>query len=189
MGDFLKNAMRQWLYSVLFGEWQETPTAPPVGFLMVYADSDGLHWMSSNGEVNYLLSVQNLSANNPSGDTQFGVDGLDAAYQFLQFRDNALNMWSVGSDDDVKSGGNNGKDFVIKYHDNDGAVVGECLRIFRANATFHFQTPVLFGANVGFFGTSPTTKPTVTGSRGGNAALASLLTAGATLGLWIDSTT
>jgi hypothetical protein len=43
-------------------------------------------------------------------------------------------------------------------------------------------------ANVGFYGASPQTKPTVTGSRGGNAALASLLTALANLGLITDST-
>jgi len=45
------------------------------------------------------------------------------------------------------------------------------------------------GSNVGFFGTAPAVKPTVTGSRGGNAALASLLTGGASLGFWTDSTT
>ena len=43
------------------------------------------------------------------------------------------------------------------------------------------------GTYVGFFGTAPITKPTVTGSRGGNAALASLLTELANLGLITDS--
>lgn len=42
---------------------------------------------------------------------------------------------------------------------------------------------------VGFYGATAVTKPTVTGSRGGNAALASLLTQLATLGLITDSTT
>lgn len=41
---------------------------------------------------------------------------------------------------------------------------------------------------VGFYGTAPAAKPTVTGSRGGNAALASLLTQLASLGLVVDST-
>ncbi len=41
----------------------------------------------------------------------------------------------------------------------------------------------------GFFGTNPQPKPTITGSRAGNAALADLLTKGAALGLWTDSTT
>lgn len=42
-------------------------------------------------------------------------------------------------------------------------------------------------AMVGFFGTAPIVKPTVTGSRGGNAALADLLTELAALGLIVDS--
>ena len=45
-------------------------------------------------------------------------------------------------------------------------------------------------AGVGFFGTTPvTSRPTVTGSKGGNAALASLMTTLASLGLVTDSTT
>ena len=43
-------------------------------------------------------------------------------------------------------------------------------------------------ARLGFFGAAATTKPTVTGSRSANAALASLLTALANLGLVTDST-
>jgi hypothetical protein len=42
--------------------------------------------------------------------------------------------------------------------------------------------------NVGFYGTGAQAKPAVTGSRGGNAALASLLTQLAALGLITDST-
>lgn len=45
------------------------------------------------------------------------------------------------------------------------------------------------GTKAGFYNTTPQTKQTVTGSRGGNAALASLLTALATVGLITDSTT
>ncbi|MDX3637679.1 hypothetical protein PV728_47415 [Streptomyces europaeiscabiei] len=44
------------------------------------------------------------------------------------------------------------------------------------------------GTTLGFYGATATTKPSVTGSRGGNAALASLLTALATLGLITDGT-
>lgn len=42
---------------------------------------------------------------------------------------------------------------------------------------------------IGFLGANPLARPTVTGGRGGNAALASLLTALANLGLVTDSTT
>jgi hypothetical protein len=43
------------------------------------------------------------------------------------------------------------------------------------------------GSTAGFFNTAATTKPTVTGSRGGNVALASVLTALAGLGLIVNS--
>jgi hypothetical protein len=42
---------------------------------------------------------------------------------------------------------------------------------------------------IGFLGAAASTRITVTGSRGGNAGLASLLTALAAFGLIIDSTT
>jgi hypothetical protein len=45
------------------------------------------------------------------------------------------------------------------------------------------------GSSLGFYNATAITKPAVTGSRGGNAALASLLTALANLGLLTDSTT
>jgi hypothetical protein len=45
----------------------------------------------------------------------------------------------------------------------------------------------LDSSGLGFYGTASTPQPTVTGSRGSNAALASLLTALADLGLIVDS--
>jgi hypothetical protein len=47
----------------------------------------------------------------------------------------------------------------------------------------------LKGATLGFYGMAPSAKPTVTGSKGGNAALASLIAALANLGLITDSST
>ena len=49
------------------------------------------------------------------------------------------------------------------------------------------RVDVRLDGNIGFYGAAPAAKPTVTGSRGANAALASLLTALATLGLITDS--
>lgn len=67
---------------------------------------------------------------------------------------------------------------------------------FRAttggNSVFDAGTDGSFrhlSSKIGFFGAATAVKPTVTGSRGGNAALASLLTALAGLGLITDSTT
>ncbi|UCV26784.1 hypothetical protein [Ferribacterium limneticum] len=50
-------------------------------------------------------------------------------------------------------------------------------------------TEVAGEAVIGFFEAAPVAQPTVSGSRGGNAALASLLTALASLGLIVNSTT
>lgn len=55
---------------------------------------------------------------------------------------------------------------------------------FQTNGTSRIK---MDGTGLGFFAATPAAKPTVTGSRGANAALASLLTALATLGLVTDS--
>jgi hypothetical protein len=61
-------------------------------------------------------------------------------------------------------------------------VVGSAKMFFLASGGFQFNGPVGFSA-------VPISRPTVSGSRGGNAALASLLTALSTYGLVTDSTT
>lgn len=78
-----------------------------------------------------------------------------------------------------------------------GATTGDLIKLVN-NATIQFSVSSAGntlikgtldhdGSNVGFYGTSPISKPTVSGSRGGNAALASLITALANLGLITDS--
>lgn len=69
------------------------------------------------------------------------------------------------------------------------AVAGVPVAQFGSAQTTLTNDVVLTGANLGFYGASAQAKPTVTGSRGGNAALTSLLTALATLGLITNSTT
>jgi hypothetical protein len=54
-------------------------------------------------------------------------------------------------------------------------------------AKVEVEKPVQLDSSVGFYGTAPQAKPTVTGSKGSNAALANLLTALAGLGLIVDS--
>ena len=60
------------------------------------------------------------------------------------------------------------------------------LRPHNAGGT---ATLSLFGDLIGFYSTSPIAKPTVTGAKAGNAALASLCTSLANLGLITNSTT
>jgi hypothetical protein len=59
------------------------------------------------------------------------------------------------------------------------------VKIYTSGGTGHsFGNPT---DQFGFFGATPVAKPTVTGSRGANAALQSLLAALANLGLITDS--
>ncbi|HXI19350.1 MAG TPA: hypothetical protein VNM48_23535, partial [Chloroflexota bacterium] len=72
-----------------------------------------------------------------------------------------------------------------------GYDAGGVLRInHTADGNAFGVTPIRIGnGQLGFFGATQISKPAVTGSRGGNAALASFLTQMATLGLITDSTT
>ena len=78
-----------------------------------------------------------------------------------------------------------------------GLVLGGDTAVFRAGAgILETQAAVILagivehtGSLISFFGAAPAARPTVSGSRGGNAALASLITAMATLGLITDGTT
>lgn len=85
----------------------------------------------------------------------------------LGFRDNGTATWWVGKNFDGRFQiMNGGKSRSAIAADDDGTSV-----------------------KLGFFGAAaPVARPTVTGSRGGNAALASLLTALASMGLIVDST-
>lgn len=58
-----------------------------------------------------------------------------------------------------------------------------------AAGTLRVNGALTITTNVGFYNTAPVAKPAVTGSRGGNAALASLLTALASQGLVTNSST
>lgn len=83
---------------------------------------------------------------------------------------------------------NNGSgSFFISNDDASGDI------IFRPggdveSARFFANGTTKFIGSVGFNGTTPVAKPTITGSRGGNVALATLLTALAATGLLTDST-
>jgi len=82
-----------------------------------------------------------------------------------------------GRSDQISGGGTNDIDFYL---------YGTGKQKFWVNGT----NPLALGsAAVGFYGTAPIAKPTVTGATGGNAALQSLLTQLAALGLITNSTT
>jgi len=57
------------------------------------------------------------------------------------------------------------------------------------NSSGAWENDLTAAAKVGFFGSTPITQPTVSGSKSSNAALTSLITKLALLGLIVDSTT
>lgn len=88
---------------------------------------------------------------------------------------------------------NGGSDVLVMG--NKSAIAGGAysstpyIRGAGGGVAIEFEAGFKTNGNVGFYGTTPVAKPTVTGSRGGNAALASLLTALAGFGLITDSST
>ncbi len=81
------------------------------------------------------------------------------------------------------------KDSTIKF--SDGQTAADAFISRPAPGRIYIEGDALVaksGGKVGFCGIAPVTKPTVEGSRGGNVALANLLTALADLGLILDST-
>lgn len=130
----------------------------------------------------------------------------DAAGTEVARFDNALGIWKrsgTGGNMEINSGTGGSycdmKHYGVRYYDHTGtlqmtygagganlnAASGQSLDL-KTNGTSRIK---MDGTGIGFFAATPAAKPTVTGSRGGNAALASLITALATLGLVTDSST
>jgi hypothetical protein len=63
------------------------------------------------------------------------------------------------------------------------------LQITAGLITIPSPNNLRIGGNVGFYDTAPVAKQTLTGAKGGNAALTSVIAAGVAMGLWTDTTT
>jgi hypothetical protein len=113
---------------------------------------------------------------------QMQITTNDAAgVSVLLFKTLATNRWSFAGWPD---------EFYLEDHVNANRKHIQCIPgASDLTASTVFKSNVKVMGNAGFYGTEPVAKPTVTGSRGGNAALASLLTALASQGLVTDSTT
>lgn len=120
----------------------------------------------------------------------------NAGYQKgFELKTGSAIRWTFRTSTDAESGSEAGSDIVITRHNDAGAFLGSALRISRATGTVTTEAELEIdgalnhdGSTIGFYGTTPQSKPTVTGSRGGNAALASLCTQLAALGLITNST-
>lgn len=102
----------------------------------------------------------------------------------------AQTLWMRGRS--ALSANANGSPFQLSGGAPNGSGTPGELKLGWDNSAAAFQENLRLGSDgsaamTGFFGATPAVKPTVTGSRGGNAALADLLTELATLGLLTDS--
>lgn len=122
------------------------------------------------------------------GNTAIGpesrVNGASGAFRLTAFFTAGVARWRVGANATAEGGSNAGSNFEIRRYDDAGAYLGSPLLITRSSGN------AVFNGGIGVWNTgSPAAKPAVTGSRGGNVALASLLTALASYGLITDSST
>jgi hypothetical protein len=124
----------------------------------------------SVGPVRFGNSGDNASVLKDAAYLQLGTTSPATAGD-LRFRNNT----SVAV---FRNAANSANRFLLATNASDQVLVGD------TNVGL-----MLRGSGHGFFGATPVAKPTVSGSRGGNAALASLLTALANLGLLTDSST
>lgn len=105
------------------------------------------------------------------GSRAFAADiSGDASSRFI-IESNGLTEWGNGSSRDTN-------------------LYRSAANVLKTDDSFHVSLDLRhLGTSLGFYNAAAVAKPTVTGSRAGNAALASLLTALANLGLITDSST
>lgn len=153
-----------------------------------------------------VFKVQQNGAITAGGAQGGNMTFLDASGAAVFYVTNAGKVWTAaGSGGNMKINSGTGGSYMdmqhygVRYYDHTGtlqrtdgagganinAASGQTLDL-KTNGTSRIA---MNATGIGFFAATPAAKPTVTGSCGGNAALASLITALATLGLVTDSST
>jgi hypothetical protein len=127
--------------------------------------------------------IGNTTIGDGTGARNITLDGAAANNRQFLYRTGGVNRWAVYANGTAESGSNAGSDFAIGRFSDAGSFLGNAMVITRSNAKALLAGEVEIdgdlnhdGSNIGFNGATPVAKGTITGSRGGNAALASLLT-------------
>lgn len=129
------------------------------------------------------------------------ITGTAGNARALYFRSSGVNRWAVFANASTESGSDVGSDFSIGRYTDAGGWNGAIFNITRSTGLVSFGASVYVtsdleldgalnhdGSTIGFYGTTPASKPTVLGSRDANEALYELLNALANLGLITNST-
>jgi hypothetical protein len=115
-----------------------------------------------------------------AGDGAVSIDSVMAHAAEVLFKQAGVARWGIVRDTSAN--------LLFNRYNAAGALLGTAAWFEPTAGVFNIGA--LSAAGVGFFGSGvSTTRPIVTGSRGGNTALASMLSAMATLGLITDNTT
>lgn len=136
------------------------------------------------GDTTFDFSDANVNGKN------LYASGAAETSRILRFRTSGEARWDLAANATAEAGADAGSDLTVLRYDDDGVVIDEVMRITRSTGLIDFKKSLKLGAAasaVGFYGSTGDVKQEITGSRGGNAALASLLTALETLGLITDS--
>lgn len=142
----------------------------------------------ANGPLWSSPEFSNVTVGRGSGSPRVVVDGSASGTKQVSFRSAGSLRWLFQS--------NTSDNIEFLAYNDAGGYVGQAFTIYRSTLQARFHAGVRIdgdlhhrGSGVGFFNTTPKAKPTVTGSRSDGTALASLLTALASLGLTTDNTT
>jgi hypothetical protein len=133
-----------------------------------------------------LTANSTLTVGDGVGAEVLAVNGGAGQVRDLRFNTAGSLRWIVRAENTAESGGNVGSNFAIVARDDSGNDLGAMLTLTRSDGAVVLGRS---GGKHGFYGGAAVAKPTVSGSRGGNAALASLLTALDSLKLITNSTT
>jgi hypothetical protein len=143
--------------------------------------------ISIYAEPQTIGTTDNWNIYAPTGRSLFGNVEISqdmSSPASLFFATSESLRWIIRKNTTAESGSNAGSDMEILARQDDGTALGTVMTFTRSNLAIKLGTGPL-----GFYGATPVSKQSVTGSRGGNAALASLLTALASAGLITNSST
>lgn len=148
--------------------------------------SNGNIVANAQGDIGLIASGNcNVTADNLEVTGSLGVAGAEVDIDTSGV--NGVNFNVIGGGDfavTVTSGGD-----INLQTGSGGSATFQAADLVQINALALNGEIRLQSVELGFYSVTPVVRQTITGSRGGNAALASLLTALALVGLIIDSTT
>jgi hypothetical protein len=158
--------------------------------LDIGSDGKGLFGVTAGGFDEFFSITANEVVFKPlSGNGFFVLDAGPGATPYLQFRNDSVNGFYFKTDDvDTLTlvDKDNRTHAQMKQGTNSAAAVTELFSGLSVDGDIAMTSA---GSKLGFFGANLVAQPAVSGSKSGNVALASLITALADLGLINDTTT